>query len=206
MLRIASVFLLLIFERLIALSGRIGLWEWTVVQTVLFSVLPILFIKASGVKGEEVGLSKGDLRTGLWYVVVMLLLAMPFMFYGAMLPSFKEYYPIWGPARSSILSFVVLELAVLVMMFNTEFFFRGLLLFSLERKMLELNSNKWAANLIHSFIYMVVHFGKPGLEVPYSFFVGLIFGWLALKTRSILPTFIAHWTSSVIFDVLVLVL
>jgi membrane protease YdiL (CAAX protease family) len=160
----------------------------------------------SGIKIVEVGLTWGDVREGLKYAVVMLVLALPFMVYGAGLESFKDYYPIWAPARVSVFSFIILESAILIMMFNTEFLFRGVLLFSLDRKMTDMKGGQWIAILIQSFVYMLVHIGKPGLEVPYSFFVGIVFGWLALRTRSILPSFIAHWTSSVLFDILVIML
>jgi membrane protease YdiL (CAAX protease family) len=206
MKRIAGVLLLLIVERLLALKLEITLWQWIGLQTILFSLIPLIIIAHSGIKWDEVGLSFGDLQIGLRYVFILLVLAMPIMVYGASLQSFKDYYPIWWQARHSVGAFILLELAVFVMMFNTEFLFRGLLLFSLDRSILDVKEGRWIAITIHSIIYMVVHVGKPGLEVPYSFFVGLIFGWLALRTRSIFPSLLAHWTSSVIFDALVIIL
>jgi membrane protease YdiL (CAAX protease family) len=202
MIRIAGVLLILVVERVISRSAELGLWRWIGLQTVLFSLIPLSYMLAFGIKREEVGLSRGELRLGLKYVVAMLFLAMPFMVYGAGQTAFKLYYPIWTPARLSVSNFILFELAILVMMFNTEFLFRGMLLFSLER----VTKNRWAAITLHSIPYMLVHVGKPFLEVPYSFFVGIAFGWLALKTRSIAPSLIAHWTSSVIFDILVIML
>jgi membrane protease YdiL (CAAX protease family) len=204
MIRVAALLLLLFVERLIAYFGTLNLWEWIFVHTVIYSLLPLVFVLKGKIKGGEVGLSTGEFRTGLKYVGLLLALAMPFMLYGASLPSFKSYYPIWEPARTEISSFILLELAVMVMMFNTEFFYRGLLIFSLERELKKFNLSKWTAILIQAAIYMIVHLGKPGLEVPYSFFVGIVFGWLALRTRSILPSYIAHYISSVIFDLLVI--
>jgi membrane protease YdiL (CAAX protease family) len=206
MKRIAGVFFLLIVERLLALKLEITLWQWIGLQTLLFSLIPLVFIARTDIKWGEVGLSFGDLRGGLRYAFILLVLAMPFMVYGASLPDFKEYYPIWWQARNSVEAFILLELAVLVMMFNTELMFRGLLLFSLDRISIDLKGGRWLAITLHSLVYMAVHIGKPGLEVPYSFFVGIIFGWLALRTRSIFPSLFAHWTSSVIFDALAIIL
>jgi membrane protease YdiL (CAAX protease family) len=206
MKRIAGVFFLLIVERLLALKLEISLWQWIGLQSIFFSLIPLIFIARSGIKWGEVGLSFGNLRAGLRYAFILLVLAMPFMIYGASLPEFKAYYPIWWQARTSLGAFILLEIAVFLMMFNTEFLFRGLLLFSLERRAIELNGGRWLAITLHAIVYMAVHIGKPGLEVPYSFFVGLVFGWLALRTRSIFPSLAAHWTSSVIFDALVIVL
>lgn len=204
MIRIGGALFILIVERIITYSAKLDLWWWIGIQTILFSMAPLFFMSLFGIKRAEVGLSLGDIRLSLKYVFAMLFFAMPLMIYGAGLPAFQAYYPIWAPARSSLLNFIVFELAVLVMMFNTEFFFRGLLLFSFERVTRDLKGGRWVAILAHSVVYMLVHVGKPELEVPYSFFVGIVFGWLALKTRSILPSFLAHWTSSVIFDILVI--
>jgi membrane protease YdiL (CAAX protease family) len=190
-MRILGSLLILFLERLIVYFSTLNLWRWIALQTVLFTAIPVLFIMFGRY-----------LRLGLKYVGVMLVLAMPFMVYGASLDQFKDYYPIWEPARRNVLSFILLELGVFIMMFNTEFYFRGLLLFSLKRRL----NGKWIAIFVHSLIYMLVHIGKPGLEVPYSFFVGIVFAWVALKTRSFLPTLIAHWTSSVIFDLMVLLI
>jgi membrane protease YdiL (CAAX protease family) len=201
-MRILGSLLILFLERLIVYFSTLNLWRWIALQTVLFTALPVLFIMFGRLKREEIGLCRGNLRLGLKYVGVMLVLAMPFMVYGASLDQFKDYYPIWEPARRNVLSFILLELGVFIMMFNTEFYFRGLLLFSLKRRL----NGKWIAIFVHSLIYMLVHIGKPGLEVPYSFFVGIVFAWVALKTRSFLPTLIAHWTSSVIFDLMVLLI
>lgn len=206
MKRIAGVFLLLLVERLLALKLEFNLWQWMGLQTILFTLIPLIFITRFGIKRGEFGLSFGELQSGLRYAFILLVLAMPIMVYGASLPSFKAYYPIWWQARHSVGAFILLELAVFVMMFNTEFMFRGLLLFSFDRSLVDIKWGRWIAITLHSVIYMLVHLGKPGLEVPYSFFVGIIFGWLALRTRSIFPSLFAHYTSSVIFDVLVILL
>ncbi|RMF91809.1 MAG: CPBP family intramembrane metalloprotease [Methanobacteriota archaeon] len=202
MLWVIFSLVLLIAERLAALFLELGLWQWIGVQTLLFTGVPLFFMALFHVERRDVGLSLEGFRHGLRYAAAMLIFALPFMVYGAMQPSFKLYYPLWAPAREGVWSFILFELAILVMMFNTEFFFRGLLLFNLERSV----RNRWAAIVLHAIPYALVHIGKPGLEVPYSFFAGVAFGWLALKTRSVATSTVLHWTSSVIFDLMVIVL
>ncbi|MEE8402731.1 MAG: CPBP family intramembrane glutamic endopeptidase, partial [Candidatus Hydrothermarchaeaceae archaeon] len=73
------------------------------------------------------------------------------------------------------------------------------LLFSLDKAV-----GRAPAILLHAIPYMLVHIGKPPLEVPYSFFAGLLFGYLALKTRSILPSFLVHFLGSAGFELMVL--
>jgi len=206
MIHVVFALLILAVERGAAFYGSLNLWQWIGVQTLLFSIIPILWLRKFKVKHGDVGLAPGNLRFGLKTAFTLIALALPIMAYGASQPAFKAYYPIWAPARTSAFNFLFLELAVLLMMFNTEFYFRGLLLFSLDRKLQNLKHGRWIAILLDSFIYMLAHIGKPGLEVPYSFFVGVVFCWLALKSKSIVPSLAAHWISSVLFDLMVVLL
>ncbi|MFH1786802.1 MAG: CPBP family intramembrane glutamic endopeptidase [archaeon] len=168
-------------------------------HTFLFlAAIPMIVLHAWGKKLPAYGMQLGDWRTGLKYSAILLLVAMPIMAYGAMLGDFKLYYPEWKGALDSWWMFIAFEALVGVIMFSTEFFYRGFLLFSLK--------DKWWGNLVHSFVYMLVHIGKPWLEVPYSFFAGYAFGWVDLKTNSILPSFLMHFISSVIFDLMVILL
>ncbi len=206
MIRVAAALLILAAERSVLFHWELSLWQWIAVQTLLLSLIPIVGLRLFKIKPKEVGFALGDLRFGLRTAFTLIALAIPLMAYGASLPSFKAYYPIWAPARASALNFLLLELAVLLMMFNTEFYFRGLLLFSLDRAAAKHRLGREMAILATSFIYMLAHLGKPGLEVPYSFFVGIVFCWLALRSKSILPSLAAHWISSVIFDLMVILL
>jgi len=199
--------MILILERPIArMVGVTSLFDWLLLNSIFFSLIPLITIWALKEKPINLGLSMEGWKTSLSYTMILVLLATPFMFYGSKLPQFMAYYPIWGPARTSIQNLVLLETGMLFLMFNTEFFFRGFLLFSLRDYLTSIDIKKaeWTAIIIHAIPYAVVHIGKPGLEVPYSFFVGIVFGYLALKTRSILTPLAAHWSSSVIFDLMVL--
>ena len=206
MKRVMGAVLLIILERVVSRFFHLDLFQWIFAQTILFALIPLAVIFALNLNRAEFGLKTHNYKKEIKYGLGLVLLATPFMIYGAMLQSFKAYYPIWAPARTSTQNLIFLELVILVMMFNTEFIFRGALLFSLERFLRDKKNGVWIAILLHSIIYMLVHVGKPFLEVPYSFFVGIVFGWLTLKTRSILPSVVAHWTSSVVFDIMVLTL
>lgn len=123
------------------------------------------------------------------------------MVVGAQLPSFQEYYPWWPPAAENLTTFVYFEALVGIRMLATEAVYRGILLFSLAKIM-----PPRRANVVHAFIYMLAHIGKPFLEVPYSFAAGFVFGEVDQKTKSILPSFFMHYASSILFDALVIVL
>ncbi|MFQ5815239.1 MAG: type II CAAX prenyl endopeptidase Rce1 family protein [Candidatus Hydrothermarchaeaceae archaeon] len=171
---------------------------WITEDVLLFILAPLFYIAAFKRRPSEFGL-KAEPWVALRYALVMLALGAPFILYGATLEEFRAYYPIWKPAEARFGNLLLLWAWLLVTMFATEFFFRGFLLFDLERHF------GWAAVPLHAVPYALVHIGKPWLEVPYSFLVGLVFGYVALRTRSILPSYIAHWSAAVIFDALTLV-
>ena len=80
-------------------------------------------------------------------------------------------------------------------MLNVEFFFRGFLLFHLEpvagrlAVVLQALPSPWST-------------WEATLEIPYSLFVGIVFGLVALRTRSI-SFILTHWLGAVLFDALV---
>ncbi|MFH1403923.1 MAG: CPBP family intramembrane glutamic endopeptidase [Candidatus Altiarchaeota archaeon] len=167
---------------------------------VLYVLVPVAYVRVSGGRLSEFNIAFGDVRLGLKYSLILLLFALPFMYYGSTLQDFREYYPLWDSADKGMYSFVYHEFFVMgVLMFCTEFFFRGFLLQSLAGR-------TRYANLIHSLLYMYVHLGKPGLEVWWSLPAGYVFGEVDVKCRSILPSFLMHWISSMTFNAMILYL
>ncbi len=84
-------------------------------------------------------------------------------------------------------------------MFGWEFFFRGYLLFGLEKTI------GWFAIILQAVPFMLLHVGKPTPEIIAAFPAGIILGIIALRARSFLPCFVLHWAVSISFDILVLV-
>jgi membrane protease YdiL (CAAX protease family) len=83
-------------------------------------------------------------------------------------------------------------------MLATEFFYRGFFLFPFEK------FGKFSI-LPQLIPYVLVHLGKPTLEIYASIPAGIAFGYMAYKTKSVLPSFLAHWIIAVIFDILVMI-
>jgi membrane protease YdiL (CAAX protease family) len=197
--RLVFVFLalaILVIERAFLAAG---FFEGILKQTVLLTFVPLLSLYLFKISPWEVGLSLKTWRLSVKYAGALLLPAIPIMLYGAGLESFRAYYPMWAPAGDSLWNFLLYQSMIAILMFNTEFLFRGYLLFNLEKEL-----GRTPALILHAIPYMLVHIGKPGLEVPYSFFAGLVFGYMALKTRSILPGFLVHFFGSMGFEAMVL--
>jgi len=190
-------FFLLLLDAL--LGGGGGLRNNLLRQTLFFSLLPLASLPFLGLRFKDVGLSGEDVKTSLGWGLGMLLLALPLIAYGSTLPNFRAYYPILPAAREDPRALLFLWGWTLLMMFNTEFFFRGYLLSLLRR---EMGAGKAIA--LQALPYALIHLGKPALEIPYSLLVGGIFGWVALRRGSILPSFLTHWSGAVLLDVLIL--
>jgi len=192
-LLIFTGFILLLVNYQIREGGFAG---WVVTNTFLLSIIPILFALLLKIRFNEIGLSMESWKKFLPLTVVILFLSSPLIVYASTREDFRNYYPIWNPGLHQ-LNFLVIESIVLLLMFNTEFFFRGLLLFSLEERF-----GNWAI-VLQSIPYSLMHIGKPPLEVPYSFLAGIVFGYIALKYRSVFPGLLVHWSGSVFLDILI---
>lgn len=108
--------------------------------------------------------------------------------------SFRAYYPIF-PYRSAW-GFLLGEALIGIGMFAHEAFYRGFLLFPLARK------NRRAGIIVQLIPYVLVHIGKPSLEIPYSLIGGIVFAEIDLRSGSFLPSFLLHWAGAVVFDIL----
>lgn len=190
-----TLFLYLLSLLFIVANWNLGhnIYEWSFYNVVFYIVLPFSTAYILGFKPEDLGFKIGR-RDGYIWALILLLASMPITIYASHLEQFREFYPLfsfnsWG-------EFFFKELLIGVIMLAHEAFYRGILLFSLARK------NRWLGILAQNIPYTLVHIGKPGLEVPYSFLAGIFFAEIDLKSESFLPSFFLHWTGAVIFDLL----
>ena len=147
----------------------------------------------------DVGFTLGRRMTTLRTTILLLSLGVAMAVIGLLFPSMTRYYPIWQTG-SGVTSgeFLYHETIIAIMMFGGEFFYRGLVLFTLAKR------SFWGAILLQSLPYAFLHLGKPMVEVPYSLVAGIIFGWANLHSRSMLPSWITHFVGSALFDALIL--
>lgn len=123
---------------------------------------------------------------------ILLILALPFVFYASTLDAFQSVYPrccrfaSFSTQTYSIWSVVFFEISYILQFFALELFFRGFLLFGLFPRI----GNQ--AVLVSTFFYALLHFTKPFPEALSSLFGGFILCGLALKTRSVVGGIILH--------------
>ncbi|ACJ16091.1 membrane-associated metalloprotease [Thermococcus onnurineus NA1] len=188
---LSLVFILLVWGR-----GD-NVFGWAAYNAAFYVVLPLAVGYLLGFKPRELGFQLGN-REGYKWFAVLFLLSIPISLYGTRVPEMKNYYPIF--AYSNWIDFLLKELAVGAIMFAHEAFYRGILLFPLAKK------NEWLAILAQDVPYTLVHIGKPGIEILYAFFAGIVFAKMDLKGKSFLPSFLLHWFGSVLFDVMCILL
>lgn len=145
----------------------------------------------------EMGLGLGDLRLGLkGALVTYLLFAAPVVLGGSGMADVGAEYPLSKAAAASWTALATYSLMYGIYYVGWEIHFRGFMLFGLARKL-----GQWPAILAAMVPSVLVHAGKPPGETFGAIFAGLIWGWLAFESRSILGPLLAHWALGITNDV-----
>jgi membrane protease YdiL (CAAX protease family) len=139
-------------------------------------------------KLSHYGIKPGDMRYGFRFVLI----ALPFLVWAAYVGSansaIQQEYPLAGiRIMGNWKLFLLVEWFYLIYYFSWEFLFRGFMIFGLEKKYGSLT-----AILIQTIPSAIVHIGKPASESFGAIVAGLLFGYLAIRTRSILYPFLLH--------------
>ena len=131
-------------------------------------------------------------RKHVWIYVALFAAILPVVIIASYTRPFLATYPFYKYAARSWTDFIAWELMYGASFVALEFFFRGFLLFALERQM--------GAYAIFVMIvpYCMIHFNKPVAEVCGAIFAGIVLGTLAMATRSIWCGVLIHvsvaWT------------
>lgn len=145
-----------------------------------------------------------------WAYPLLYLLVLPFVIWGATFESFQLKYPLCkGLVTADAVhwkALVLYELAYGMMFLSGESFWRGYILFGLEKYF------GYYAIFIMVIPYSMGHFGvlgfgytgKPFPETMGSILAGLVLGYLALKHRSFWLGVLLHWAVALTMDGLVI--
>lgn len=180
------------------LQGRgVGGWHvpslqaglgWSLGCLLGFAILPMLFLKFGFQKSIlEHGFSSQSFFGHLKIYLGMFVIMLPFIYMASLQPDFRNLYPFIPEAKRSLQVFLVWELAYVLQFFCLEFFFRGYLLYTLERHM-----NKFVAIAVMVVPYTMIHFHKPYLETFGAIIAGSVLGYLSLRYRSWLGGALLH--------------
>ncbi len=171
---------------------------------VLFFLFPIIIIKlVFKEKLKDYGFSSGDKKYGLRFVIITIpLIVTPIIILGAHMTQVRMEYPLSKLVQGGASVFLLYQASyVLLYYVGWEFFFRGYMLFGLREKFGDIY-----AILLQVIPSSLLHFNKPEPEFLGSIILGLVLGYLALRTRSILYPLIIHAYIGVSTDLFVTIL
>ena len=160
-------------------------------------LIPILVAKfGTREKLIDYGIQLGNQKLGWSVTGVAWLLMIPVVILAVIVyPPFVAKYPLCKAVTISWQAFLLYQLAYGVYMFSWEFFFRGFMLFGLERQFGNYSI------LIQTIPFAVLHYTKPLPEALGSIIAGVLLGILALETRSFIYGAAIHWLVAMTMDV-----
>ena len=163
------------------------LYEYLAAFTLMFGV-PALIVKLL-FKGRlrDWGLRVGDVRQGLRHLAIGLPLCLLAAYLGSLDPAVRAAYPLARSAVGHVSRFLAVEACYLLYYLGWEFFFRGFMLFGLEKRY-----GPAVAILVQTIPSALVHIGKPASESFAAIAAGLAFGYVAVRTRSIFYPLVLH--------------
>ncbi len=180
-------------------NGPISQYYYFLASFVLMGIIPVLIWRFGfGDYLKDMGLSLGISRLSLIIAIAGIPVMVLIAYLTADNPDFMAEYPLYrGLLHNHSVGWQYWLMYGLYYI-GWEVFFRGFMLFGLKSKFGELNSV-----LIQTIPSCLIHIGKPDGEIFSAIFAGIVFGIIVLKTRSIWPIFIWHWTLGVALDIFI---
>jgi membrane protease YdiL (CAAX protease family) len=149
---------------------------------------------------SDIGIGAGDLRfTGKMLLVFLPFVVLPAVWITAHDPEIRAEYPLATGLGDSVSLLLLYEACYLLYYLGWEVFYRGLLVLGLEKRI-----GAFAAVGVSTLVSTAIHYGKPAGEVWAAVVAGVLLGWLALRTRSLIGPFVFHAAAGVGTDLLVL--
>lgn len=167
----------------------------------IFGLIPALLVKfVFREKLSDYGVQLGNWRRVLFSASIMVPILAVSAYLSGMDESYQSVYPLnpsalWSISGSPVWFVVHSVLYLLFFYFSFEFFFRGFILRGLSDSCGVLN-----ALLIQSAGCVFYHFGHPGIETWASFVGSIFWGYVVLRTNSILSNWMQHATLGIGLD------
>ena len=175
---------------------------WAGTQILFYGIVPLALLAVIGLRPTDLGWKvSGTLRHAGTYAV-LLLAAIPFVVIVSGSESFQAHYPILEiePGQGNVWRDLALWWPLYAVQFAAiESFFRGVLVLGLSRLFGS------AAIFVAVIPYMMIHFVKPPAEAAASVIGGVVLGFLALRTGSIVWGIALHIAVAASMDTAALV-
>lgn len=160
----------------------------------LFAATPLLFavpislaLRAAGRTPAELGLTLGDRRAFARDVPLAILGALAVAFLVTRVPELVQRYPTDPFSRGDAPRFALVSTAMAASGLCWEFFYRGVWLLGLAPRL-----GARRALAAHLPIYVAFHAPSGAVEMVLAIPAGIVFGVMALRTRSVVAPWLAH--------------
>jgi len=168
-----------------------GLWSRVAHDLVLFVIAPTALAL---LHGRHIGYRID--RRALRNTALLAAFVVPFYVLGSTLPTVRAFYPMWRTS-TALGEFLPHAVGQLLIAFAAETYYRGLLCVGVR----EIGAG---SVFISPVLYAIHHVGKPPVELLLSGPVDVLFGAVDYRSRSILPSIVAHGFGLALLDWLVL--
>ncbi len=121
------------------------------------------------------------------------------VWFGSDDPALQNEYPLSKNVASALWILVIYEICYFFYYVGWEFHFRGFLMMGLSEK------NRYFAIIYSTLISTIMHYGKPVSEIIGAAFIGILFGILVLKGKSIGPFLFVHYLLGIANDIFCLI-
>lgn len=177
------------------------LWQFGFFFVLVF-LIPLLLVKFRfKAPLKNFGFSLGDKKFGFRFVLIVIpFIVAPLIYIASRLPDIRTEYPLVKILFQRHDLVIGYELAYIFLYYMAwEFYFRGFLLFGLREKYGDM-----AAIMIQTISSCLIHLGKPESEIIGAIVVGILFGVIALRTRSFWYVFLIHAAIGVLTDLFII--
>ncbi len=179
------------------LSDSYPYYYWFLTTAITLLIVPAVVARFGTTERlRDYGFRLGNQKLGWSVTAVAWVLMVPVVILAVIVyPPFVAKYPLSKVVAGSWQTFLPYQLAYGVYMFSWEFFFRGFMLFGLERRFGNYSI------LIQTIPFAVMHYSKPLPEALGSIIAGVLLGILALETRSFIYGAAIHWLVAMTMDI-----
>jgi uncharacterized protein len=168
---------------------------WVASGVLVYLMIPWIFIRIRGERLRDYGVRLPASYKHLWIYGAMLLVVIVLAYFASFRPSFQRAYPYYPYYQEEPFYYALFWVGRSVRFFALEFFFRGYLLFSLKPKFGD------ASFFVSMVPYSMIHLGKPVPETLFAIVGGIVFCWIAARTKSIWGAVVLHISLALAMDV-----
>jgi len=175
------------------------LFHWA--STWIFLLIPVVITwLATGNRLKDAGFGTGDKKFGIGFSLVFILLMAVPLYMGGHDPQMIAEYPLFkGLSLKQPGMFIAYEGMYFLYYLAWEGTFRGIVLFAAIREM-----GAPAAIIYETAITTLLHYPKPSAEIFAALAGGIVFGMVALRTRSFFWPLLCHFFVGIITDLITL--